>query len=120
MNQHPPPGTPVSPHYNTKPVPRLFSTREAAAHMGVSPNTIRKFRKYWEDGDEENGLRYTKVGEKLYKYDPEDLDAFMEKSRITGLNRKTNAGQPESLQNLPESIGGRAGTSSQPRRRAAS
>jgi excisionase family DNA binding protein len=53
-----------------KAVPRLLSTTAAAAYLGVSANTIRKYR---DDGK----IRAFHVGERLVKYDPEDLDRFM-------------------------------------------
>jgi excisionase family DNA binding protein len=72
MSRYSPQPEPVRSSYNSKPEPRLLSTREAAAYLGVSPNTIRKYRK--------QGLRFSKVGEKLVKYDPLDLDDFAQKS----------------------------------------
>lgn len=53
-----------------KAAPRLLSTTQAAAYLGVSPNTIRKYR---DDGK----IRAFLVGEKLVKYDPQDLDRFL-------------------------------------------
>jgi len=51
-------------------VPRLLSTRQAAEYLGVSANTIRKYR-------DSGKIRAFYVGEKLVKYDPEDLDRFL-------------------------------------------
>jgi excisionase family DNA binding protein len=48
----------------------MLSTTAAAAYLGVSANTIRKYR---DDGK----IRAFHVGERLVKYDPEDLDRFM-------------------------------------------
>lgn len=53
-----------------KAAPRLLSTTQAAAYLGVSANTVRKYR---DDGK----IRAFHVGERLVKYDPEDLDRFM-------------------------------------------
>ena len=49
-----------------KAVPRLLSTRQAAEYLGVSANTIRKYR-------DEGKIRAYYVGEKLVKYSREDL-----------------------------------------------
>jgi excisionase family DNA binding protein len=51
-------------------VPRLLSTTQAADYLGVSATTVRKYR-------DEGKIRAFYVGEKLVKYDPEDLDRFM-------------------------------------------
>jgi excisionase family DNA binding protein len=52
-----------------RPGSRLLSTKQAAEYLGVSQNTIRKYR-------DEGKIRAVRVGEKLVKYDPEDLDRF--------------------------------------------
>ncbi|WP_394334229.1 helix-turn-helix domain-containing protein [Mycobacteroides abscessus] len=48
---------------------RLLSTSQAAEYLGVSPNTIRKYSAAGK-------IRAFRVGVKLIKYDPADLDAF--------------------------------------------
>lgn len=53
-----------------KGTPRLLSTAQAADYLGVSPNTIRKYR-------DEGKIPAFLVGERLVKYDPKDLDCFL-------------------------------------------
>ena len=53
-----------------KGTPRLLSTAQAADYLGVSPNTIRKYR-------DEGKIPAFLVGERLVKYAPEDLDRFL-------------------------------------------
>ena len=53
-----------------KGTPRLLSTAQAAEYLGVSQNTIRKYR-------DQGKIPAFLVGERLVKYDPEDLDSFM-------------------------------------------
>jgi excisionase family DNA binding protein len=50
--------------------PRLLSATAATAYLGVSANTVRKYR-------DEGKIRAFHVGERLVRYDPEDLDRFM-------------------------------------------
>jgi excisionase family DNA binding protein len=51
----------------------LLSTTEAAHYLGVSVPIIRKYRN-------QGRIPFIKVGDKLIKYDPADLDAFTKKS----------------------------------------
>jgi excisionase family DNA binding protein len=62
--------TPVEPR-------RLLSTEQAAAYLGVTRNTLRKYRK-------QGRIRSFRVGDKLIKYDPADLNEFL---RELGCNR---------------------------------
>jgi excisionase family DNA binding protein len=55
-----------------KPLKRLLSTSEAAAYLGISEPTFRKYRKLGQ-------IPFRRVGEKLYKYHPDDLDQFEHK-----------------------------------------
>ncbi|WP_157929684.1 helix-turn-helix domain-containing protein [Mycobacteroides abscessus] len=48
---------------------RLLSTNQAAEYLGVSSNTIRKYSAAGK-------IKAFRVGVKLIKYDPADLDAF--------------------------------------------
>ncbi|HTX96334.1 MAG TPA: helix-turn-helix domain-containing protein [Mycobacterium sp.] len=58
--------------YNRRPDnSRLLSTQQASAYLGISPNTLRK---YVADG----GLKAYRLGEKLLKYDPADLNEFLQ------------------------------------------
>ena len=54
----------------TTPPRRLLSSKKAAEYLGVSPNTIRKFV---SDGK----LPAYKIGDKLIKFDPEDLNKYL-------------------------------------------
>ena len=65
-----PASTPPTRPVPAKAAPRLLSTAQAAAYLGVSQNTIRKYR---DDGK----IRAYYVGEKLVKYDPQDLNRFL-------------------------------------------
>ena len=47
--------------------PRLLSTAQAAAYLGVSPNTVRNYIA-------RGLLSAHRVGPKLLKFDPADLD----------------------------------------------
>ncbi|MFV8277681.1 helix-turn-helix domain-containing protein [Mycobacteroides abscessus] len=51
---------------------RLLSTNQAAEYLGVSPNTIRKYSAAGK-------IKAFRVGVKLIKYDPADLDAFSQR-----------------------------------------
>jgi excisionase family DNA binding protein len=51
---------------------RRLSTTDAAIYLGVSESTLRRYRN-------EGRIPFHRVGEKLYKYDIADLDAFSEK-----------------------------------------
>jgi excisionase family DNA binding protein len=58
--------------YNRRPAnSRLLSTQQASAYLGVSPNTLRK---YVGEGE----LKAYRLGDKLLKYDPVDLDKFLQ------------------------------------------
>jgi excisionase family DNA binding protein len=48
---------------------RRLSTDEAAEYLGVSPKLLRKAVK-------EKKLRAYRIGERIYRFDPSDLDAF--------------------------------------------
>ena len=52
-----------------KPTKRLLSTQEAADYLGISDTTFRRYRNLGQ-------IPFRKVGVKLYKYHPDDLDAF--------------------------------------------
>ena len=55
--------------------PKL-NTHEAAAYLGVKPNTLEVWR------CKHRGPRYAKLGSRIV-YDPEDLDSFFAASSIT-------------------------------------
>ncbi|BBX36588.1 helix-turn-helix domain-containing protein [Mycolicibacterium mageritense] len=52
-------------------VSRYLSTKEACEYLGVSKNTLRK---YYEDGR----IKVHRAGERLLKFDPADLDKFLD------------------------------------------
>ncbi|WP_117433210.1 helix-turn-helix domain-containing protein [Mycobacterium marinum] len=72
MSRHRPPG-----RYK-KPKGRLLSTTEAAAYLGVSIRTIHNYRY-------KGALVPCRVG-RLWKYDPRDLDNFIETSTLQAIN----------------------------------
>lgn len=53
----------------------LLNKKEAAAYLGLSKLTLEKWQR------EKRGPTYYKIG-KLVKYKTEDLDAFIEASRV--------------------------------------
>jgi hypothetical protein len=55
--------------------PKL-NTHEAAAYLGVRPNTLEVWR------CKHRGPKYAKLGSRIV-YDPEDLDAYFAASLIT-------------------------------------
>lgn len=57
------------------PSSRLLSTRQAAEYLGISATSIRR---YIADGL----IPFHKVGPKLIKVDPADLDAFARKASV--------------------------------------
>ena len=59
----------TNPIQNPHPPRQLLSTPQAAAYLGVSVNTIRKYLA-------EGKIRARRVGVKLIKFDPADLDEF--------------------------------------------
>lgn len=56
--------------------PPLFSTKEAARYLGLSPHTLRR----WQDEEGLNGLPYLLVQDvpRIARYRVEDLDAWVE------------------------------------------
>lgn len=52
---------------------RMLSLPQAARYLGISESTIRRYVKA-------ETITYKKVGDKLYRFFPSDLDAFIEKS----------------------------------------
>jgi excisionase family DNA binding protein len=54
---------------NSIPAGQLLSTPQAALYLGVSVNTVRKYLS-------EGKIAARKVGVKLIKFDPADLDEF--------------------------------------------
>jgi excisionase family DNA binding protein len=52
---------------------RMLSTSDAAIYLGVSESTFRRYRN-------EGRIPFHRVGEKLYRYDIADLDAFVKKT----------------------------------------
>ncbi len=57
--------------------PTLLNETEAAAILGLSVKTLRRWR--WASG---KGLRFIKIGSAV-RYDPADLVAFIEAGRRT-------------------------------------
>jgi excisionase family DNA binding protein len=51
------------------------SSKTAAECLGISPNTIRKFVA-------EGKLPAFRVGDKLVKFDPKDLDKYLDSRRV--------------------------------------
>jgi excisionase family DNA binding protein len=52
---------------------RMLSTTDAAIYLGVSESTFRRYRG-------QGRIPFHRVGEKLYRYDIADLDAFVTKT----------------------------------------
>jgi excisionase family DNA binding protein len=51
--------------------PRYLTSKQACEYVGVSKNTLRK---YYEDGK----IRAYRAGERLLRFDPAELDRFLE------------------------------------------
>jgi len=64
--------------------PRLLTTAEAAAHLGTSPRTLEDWRLRG------GGPVFRKVGSRLVRYAPTDLDAFI----AEGARVNTGGGRP--------------------------
>jgi excisionase family DNA binding protein len=50
--------------------PSLLTTREAAAHLGLSENTVRAWVRL-------RRIRYVRVGRRSIRFRPDDLDAMV-------------------------------------------
>ena len=53
----------------TSPIKRRLSTTEAAEYLGISEKMLRKAVK-------DKKLRAYRIGQRIYRFDPADLDAF--------------------------------------------
>jgi excisionase family DNA binding protein len=49
---------------------RLLSLHEASDYLGLSPNTMRKYR-------DQGRIKARIVGDKMWKFHPDNLDAFV-------------------------------------------
>lgn len=58
-----------------KPKSELLSTIEAAAYLGVSERSIRRWR-------DEGLINATRIGSKLWKYLPAELDKMKQKASV--------------------------------------
>jgi excisionase family DNA binding protein len=63
---------PPSAHLSNPPASRLKTVKQASQITGLSPNTLRKYVA-------EGKLTAYKVGDRLVKYDPSDLDKLVQK-----------------------------------------
>lgn len=57
------------------PLPRMLTTAEAAAYLGVAKNTLEKWRSY------SDGPAYIKISRHCVRYHPSDLEAFVAERR---------------------------------------
>jgi predicted DNA-binding transcriptional regulator AlpA len=62
--------------------PNKLKTPEAAAHLGLSPSTLEKYRLTGE------GPVYFKSGPKIVLYSVEDLDAWLNARRRTSTSQR--------------------------------
>jgi len=56
-------------------MPRMLTTAEAAAFLGVAKNTMEKWRLYAD------GPAFIKLSRHCVRYHPADLQAFVDKNR---------------------------------------
>lgn len=56
-------------------MPRMLTTAEAAAYLGVAKNTMEKWRLY------SDGPAFIKISSHCVRYHPADLEAFVAKCR---------------------------------------
>ncbi|MGD9968198.1 MAG: helix-turn-helix transcriptional regulator [Hyphomonadaceae bacterium] len=68
---------PVRAHQSTKPAPpdALLNVRQAAARLGLSKSTLDKMR------GKSKGPRFIRSTDRAIRYDPKDLDAWIEARR---------------------------------------
>lgn len=56
-------------------LPRMLTTGEAAAHLGLAKNTLEKWRVYAD------GPAFIRISRHCVRYHPADLEAFVAKHR---------------------------------------
>ena len=71
----------------------LMNPREAAAYLGLNPQTLALWRYTGKDG-----IPYTRVGYSI-RYRKEDLDAYLEQNRVGSLPATS---QPVAVKDNPQ------------------
>lgn len=75
--------TPPAPSQPPPPVPELINEREAAKLLGISPRALWGLANTGE-------IPFIKVGPRLKRYDPRDIEDYVERNRSSNRQAKTS------------------------------